>query len=123
MKKMTDAEIKITEQQWIAAIRAQAAGADTVDEWCKKQGCTRSTFYRWKGYLKEKYNIDFDSVQPEGQVSVNGVSYAPIPNARGNVNGDPNKVIIIRVGNVEFECRENVPKPVLSKLIHAAAEK
>ena len=69
MKKMTDAEIKITEQQWIAAIKAQAAGADTVDEWCKKQGCTRSTFYRWKAYLKEKYDIDFDSVRPEGQVS------------------------------------------------------
>lgn len=123
MKKMPDAEIKITEQQWIAAIKAQAAGPDSVDVWCKKQGCTRSTFYRWKAYLKEKYHIDFDSVQPEGQVNVNGVAYAPIPSTRGNANGDPDKVIIIRVGNIEFECRENIPKPVLSKLISAASDR
>lgn len=123
MKKMTEAEIKITEQQWIAAIKSQAAGTDSVDEWCKNKGCTRSTFYRWKAYLKEKYKIDFDAFQPEGQVNVNGVSYAPLPGTKGKMYGDPDKVIIVRIGNVEFECRENIPKAVLSKLIQAAAEK
>ena len=74
---MTSMELKHQArlQEWGSAIKECRSSGQSVREWCRQQGITPTTYYRWE---REVLSVAESMAQQDGQESVT-FAKAPVP--------------------------------------------
>lgn len=110
---MTSIELKHQAQlqEWASAIKECRSSGRSVREWCRQQGITPTTYYRWE---REVLAVAGSMAQQDGQESV---TFAKVPVSRQECRNEAERSATLYVGNVRMDIYPSCGREQLKILV------
>ena len=110
---MTSIELKHKArlQEWGSAIKECRSSGQSVREWCRQQGITPTTYYRWE---REVLSVADSMAQQDGQESV---AFAKVPAPRLEYRNEAEHSATLYAGNVRIDIYPSCGRDQLKTLI------
>lgn len=128
--------IALRGSQWLQLFHEQAQSGQTAEQWCEEHQIARSTYYRWKKALREKFLAQLEAEQERpGPPAAAGGPGEPqfaalaIPEmvrkaapASGSTQASRAPVLRIRIGETEIEVPEGIESRHLEMVLKAVQD-
>ena len=98
-------------QEWGAAIKECRSSGQSVREWCRQQGITPTTYYRWE---REVLSVAGSMAQ---QKKAESVTFAKVPVPRQEYRNEVERSATLYVGNVRIEIYPSCGREQLKTLV------
>ncbi len=110
---MTSIELKHQAQlqEWASAIKECRSSGRSVREWCRQQGITPTTYYRWE---REVLSVAGSMAQQEGR---DRVAFAKVPMPRQECRNEAEHSATLYVGNVRMDIYPSCGREQLKILV------
>ena len=110
---MTSMELKHQArlQKWGSAIKECRSSGQSVREWCRQQGITPTTYYRWE---REVLSVAESMAQQDGQESV---TFAKAPVPRQEYRNEAEHSATLYAGDVRIDIYPSCGRDQLKTLI------
>lgn len=98
-------------QEWGSAIKECRSSGQSVREWCRQQGITPTTYYRWE---REVLSVADSMAQQDGQERV---TFAKVPVPRQEYQNEAKHSATLYAGNVRIDIYPSCGREQLKTLI------
>ena len=113
-----EAAIQYRLTQWAQALKEKTANGETIDEFCRRSGVSRNTYFYWQRKLREIVCEQFTEGQTNStELSVPGFAEVKLTDTPIQQAPLPSGQICVEIGDCKITADSNYPTKVLVALI------